>query len=105
MRAVVRSRTYRAQLQSLLEFGAQKFGMRVTEEKLATLDRVIDTYLALHPAVKRPHPKLNLVVYPISATPFIVVYDFDEHELRLHFVFSKGAGDRLDDLDPGSAEW
>lgn len=105
MRAVVRSKTYRTQLETLLEIGARKFGMQVVEEKLARLDSVIEAHLAAHPGVKRPHPRLNLVVYPISGTPFIVLYDFDDQHLRMHFVFSKGASTRLDDLDPGSAEW
>lgn len=105
MRAVVRSKTYQAQLKLLLEIGAEKFGVSLVEEKLTHLDHTIDSHLAHFPGVKRRDERLGLVVYPVSGTPFIVLYDFDATELRLHFVLSTGAGDRLDELDPSSAEW
>ena len=103
MRQVVRSRTYLSQLQRLLAEGAEKFGVRVADAKLARLDQTLELFLAAHPAAKRPHPKLGLHVYPITKTPFVVLYDFDEHELRVHFIFHRGAD--LDSLDPSSAEW
>ena len=105
MRAIVRSKTYQAQLKRLLELGAARFGTTLVEQKLATLDLAIEQLLAVFPRTKTRDPYLGLVVYPVTNTPFIVVYDFDAHELRVHFVFSAGAGERLEDLDPNSAEW
>ena len=49
MRVVVRSKTYTAQLQILLDQGAPKFGMRVVEAKLAELDRTLDVFLGARP--------------------------------------------------------
>jgi hypothetical protein len=76
-----------------------------SKQKLVTLDRAIEQLLTVFSRTKVRDPDLGLVVYPVTDTPFIVVYDVDAHELRLHFVFSTGAGDRLEDLDPSSAEW
>ena len=105
MRTVIRSKTYLAQLKLLLELGAERYGTALVEKKLARLDHTIETHLTAFPGTKRRHSGLGLVVYPVTETPFIVVYDFDEHELRLHFVFLTGAGTRLEDLDPNSAQW
>jgi hypothetical protein len=33
----------------------------------------------------------------------VVLYDYDDAELRVHFIVHKNAS--LDDLGPGSAEW
>ena len=79
------------------------FGGRVVAEKR---DRVYDTvekFLARHPEVKAPHPALGLRAYAISRTPFVVLYDFDEHELRVHFVVHRRAS--LKDLDPTAVDW
>ena len=44
---------------------------------------------------------LGLTVYPISKTPFVVLYDYDDAELRVHFLLPV----RADRRDPASAEW
>jgi plasmid stabilization system protein ParE len=102
-RAVKLSKTFNDQLVEQIDYGEQKFGKRVAEEKKVRVLGTIETLLANNPAIKRPHPELGLVVYPISRTPFIIVYDYDEDELRVHFIFRAGAS--LEDLDPSSAEW
>ena len=103
MRLVVRSRTSTTQLQMLLEQGAEKFGTRVALEKLARLDDTLDHFLAVHPDAKPAQPEIGLRVYPITGTPFVVIYDFDADEERVHFIFHRAAG--LCDLDPASVEW
>ena len=103
MRRVVRSRTYVAQLKDLLDQGIERFGIMIVEQKLALVDHTLEVFLARHPKAKRPDRKLGLRVYPISGTPFVVLYDFTETELRAHFIFHRSAS--LEDLDPGSAEW
>ena len=103
MRQVVRSRTYLVQLESLVEQGARDFGTRVANEKLVRVDRTIESFLARHPNTKRPHLKLGLRVYPVTKTPFVVLYDFDDIELRIHFIFYASAS--LRGLDPNSARW
>lgn len=103
MRRVVRSRTYVSQLKALIEEGTAEFGPHVARRTLARVDHTLEIFLAGHPKAKRPRGKLGLCVYPITRTPFVVLYDFDDTELRVHFVFHKSAS--LEDLDPASAEW
>ena len=105
MRTVRYSVTARDQLRDLLAAGVPWFGAKVVAEKRDLAYDTIDNFLARFPATKTPHPTLGLVVYPITKTPFLVLYDFDDDELRIHFVLLKGAGTRLDDLDPAMAEW
>jgi plasmid stabilization system protein ParE len=105
MRSVRYSVTARDQLRDLLAAGVSHFGPKVVAEKRDRLYNTIDNILARFPATKRPHAALNLIVYPISDTPFLVLYDFDDAELRVHFVLLKGAGSRLEDLDPASVVW
>jgi hypothetical protein len=75
----------------------------VVAEKRDFVYRTINQFLAVHPGAKRPNRRLRLHVYWISKTPFVVLYDFDDDELRMHFVVHKGAS--LKALDPKSAEW
>ena len=103
MRRVVRSRTYVSQLKDLLDRGIERFGVTVVEQKLALVDQKLEVFLARHPNAKRLDRKLGLRVYPVSDTPFMVLYDFTETELRAHFIFHRSAS--LEDLDPNSAEW
>lgn len=103
MRRVVRSRTYVSQLKDLLDQGIERFGIAVVEKKLALIDRTLEEFLARHPMAKRPDRKLGLRVYPVSDTPFLVLYDFTDTELRAHFIFHESAS--REDLDPNSAEW
>jgi plasmid stabilization system protein ParE len=102
-RAVKLSKTFNDQLVEQIDYGEQRFGARVAEEKKERVLATIEKLLANNPAIKRPHQALGLVAYPISGTPFFILYDYDEHELRVHFIFRAGAS--LDDLDPTSAEW
>lgn len=77
--------------------------MKVAEAKLALLDCTLEHFLAVYPSTKRVHPVLGLRVYPIARTPFVVLYDFDDQQLRVHFIFLAGAP--LDNFDPKSAVW
>ena len=95
--------TARDQLRELLALGVSRFGVGVVAEKRDRVFDIVDNFLAKFPATKRPHPSLGLVVYPASDTPFLVLYDYDQHELRIHFIFSAGAN--FDTLDPTSAQW
>ena len=44
-----------------------------------------------------------MCVYAVSKTPFVLVYDYDADELRVHFIFH-GADD-MSQLDPKTVEW
>jgi hypothetical protein len=104
-RQVTYSRTFREQLADFIEQGELKYGARVVEEKERLVLDFIDTTLSRTPALKRRDAKLNLVIYPVSHTPFIVIDDFDDTEVRVLTCLLKGAGNRLADFDPASVEW
>ncbi len=103
MRDVRLSKTFTEQLNTLLAQGIAPFGARVVAEKRALVYDLIEHHLAHYPASKRPDSKLGLTVYRVTRTPFVVLYDYDEAELRLHFILPARAYRR--DLDPASAEW
>ncbi len=103
MRAVRLSITFNDQLNELLDHGEQRFGMVVAEQKKLIVYTTIEQFLARYPNTKRRDPAHGLCVYPISKTPFVVLYDFDDNELRVHFIFHKHAD--LRELDPLAVEW
>ena len=103
MRSVRYSKTFNDQLVELLEFGEPIYGQRLVQEKQRLVFSTVETYLAQFPAAKRSEPSLGLTVYPISKSPFMILYDYDDTELRVHFVFHRSAD--LTELDPASAEW
>lgn len=103
MRRVRLSKTFLAQFDILLEQGFPLFGERVVRDKRDIVYDLIANFLAHHPNTKRPQPRHGLRVYSVSKTPFVIVYDFDDAELRMHFIFHKHAN--LEDLDPASVEW
>jgi hypothetical protein len=103
MRRVRRSRTAIDGLRTLLAQGLPKFGFRVIAEKLQILDRFIDTYLAEHPQNGFRDPHRKVYHYPVSGTPFTVVYEFDDAELRVLFIVHQRADRHR--LDPSAVEW
>ncbi len=102
MRRVVRSRTYVAQLKTFIQQGTEAFGTAVAARTLARIDHTIEQHLAHYP--KKPiDDTLSLYVYSISHTPFVLIYDFDDDELRVHFIVPARA-DRTA-IDPLSPHW
>jgi hypothetical protein len=69
---------------------------------LARIDHTIEQHLARYPH-KAIDDQLGLYVYPVLRTPFVLIYDFDEEEIRLHFIVPARA-DRTS-IDPMSVEW
>jgi hypothetical protein len=98
MRNVRVSKTALDQLNALLAQGIEPFA-----EKRDRVYATIEHVLAAFPAIKRPHPDLGLCVYPIARTPFVLLYDFDNSELRVHFIFHRHAD--LRDRDQTSIKW
>ena len=103
MRRVRRSRTAIDGLQTLLAQGLPKFGFRVIAGKLQILDRAIDTYLAANPQNGFRDPRRKFRHYPVFGTPFTVVYEYDDDELRVLFIVHQHADRRR--LDPSAVEW
>ncbi|AHB50245.1 hypothetical protein W911_12075 [Hyphomicrobium nitrativorans NL23] len=103
MRSIRVSRTFNDQLNALLAYGEERFGRAVAEEKKTLVYAIIRDHLAWFPASHIRDPELGLHFYPVTHTPFTLVYDFDEAELRIHFVLHQRA-DR-GSLDPGDVAW
>jgi plasmid stabilization system protein ParE len=103
MRQVRYSTTFIDQFNALLAQGEAKFGSRVVDRKRDRVYDVIDHFLVRHPNTKPPHAKLRLHLYPISKTPFVILYEATDTELLVHFIFHEH--DDLRELDPTSARW
>ena len=102
-RGVRISRTARELFRTMLAQGVEKFGVEVVDEKRRIVLDTLENYLAEY-----PHHGLNdrgrkLRHFPVSKTPFVVVYEYDEAELRVLFIIHKRA-DRSR-LDPTLVEW
>ncbi len=104
-RRVRYSKTFRDQLTAFIEQGEQVYGARFAEEKAQFVLDFIDTTIAMTPGVKRRNSKLGLVVYPMTKSPFIVVYDYDHDEVRVFACLLRGVGVRLDAFDREAIEW
>ena len=103
MRRVRRSRTAINGLQTLLAQGLPKFGLRVVSEKKQLVDNAIDTYLAEHPHRGLRDSRRKLWHYLVSKTPFVVVYEYDDAELRVLFIVHNRADRRR--LKVADVEW
>lgn len=102
MRRVVRSRTYVAQLKTFIEQGTEAFGATVAARTLARIDHTIEQHLARYP--KKPiDEQIGLYVYSVSHTPFALIYDFDDNELRVHLIVPGRSDFR--ELDPSTVQW
>ena len=68
----------------LLAQGA-RFGANVIADKRARVIRAVEQTLASHP--KRPvDPQLGVCTYHVGRTPFVLLYDYDDSELRVHLI-------------------
>ena len=103
MRRVRVAASARIVFQTMLEQGAEKFGVAVAIEKERIVFDVLNTYLSEHPYRGKYDKRLNLHTYHISKTPFVLVYEFDEVELRVLFILHERADRRL--IDPNAVDW
>jgi mRNA-degrading endonuclease RelE of RelBE toxin-antitoxin system len=103
MRSIRYSKTFRDELDLLLEQGELKFGIPVVEAKQELVRMTITSHLAMYPRTGHIEPSHGLYTYTVRRTPFVLLYDFDDAELRLHMVVHKGA-DRTR-IDPSIVEW
>jgi hypothetical protein len=103
MRTIRTSVTFTKQLHALLAHGLPRYGATVVRSKKARVFKTIRSFIAHYPHGKRAHPALGLVIYPVDKTPFVVLYDFDDTEIRIHFILHKRADTSA--LDPASVEW
>jgi mRNA-degrading endonuclease RelE of RelBE toxin-antitoxin system len=103
MRSIRVSQTFLEQLNELLDQGEQRYGRALIEEKKGLVYGTIRKHIALFPASRLRDPDLGLHAYPVTGTPFVLLYDYDDAELRIHFVLHKRA-DRTK-IDPSDIEW
>ena len=103
MRSVKLSITFNNQLNELLDQGEPRFGPAVIAEKKRLVFKTIREHLVLFPASRVRDEDWGLHIYPVTKTPFLLVYDFDVSELRIYFVLHARA-DRSR-IDPADIEW
>jgi hypothetical protein len=101
MRNVRVSKTALDQLNALLAQGIAPFGARVVAEKRDRVYATIEHVLAAFPAIKRPHPKLELCVYPIAHRRSWCFASTIRTACAFHFHRHAD----LRDLDTGSVKW
>ena len=102
MRSIRYSRTFHDELGELLEQGIDRFGARVVAEKRDLVFRTIETKL-VHQPVRSVDPDLGICAYHVSRTPFVLLYDYDDAELRIHIVMHASA-DRTQ-IDLSAVVW
>jgi mRNA-degrading endonuclease RelE of RelBE toxin-antitoxin system len=103
MRSVRYSKTFTDEFEILLDQGEVKFGSAVVESKKQLVRATITGHLATFPLTGHVEPEHGLYIYTVRRSPFVLLYDFDDDELRIHMVVHKGA-DRTT-LDPTTVEW
>ena len=98
MRAVRLSRTYREELLELLSQGLPRFGATVVAEKRERVIDTIDNFLAHYP-VRPVDPVIGICAHHVTKTPFVILYDYDDAEVRIHLVIHAAADRTLVDLN------
>ena len=86
MRRVRLSQAFVRALKRHLREGADRFGFATARSIERKLDRVIFHHLPRSPLLGRRHNGLGRYVFHVPKTPFILLYDFNERELRMHLV-------------------
>lgn len=103
MRPVRISNTARTAFQTMLEQGAEKFGIAVAMEKERLVYDAMHSYLAEYPHHGLTTPGTAFRHHLVDRTPFVVVYEYDDTELRVLFIKHRHADRR--DLDLRDVEW
>ena len=102
MRSIRLSRTFNEELVELLEQGLPRFGARVVAQKSALVFRTIQHFLVHYP-MRPVDSDLGICAYPVSGTPFVILYDYDDTQLRIHLIIH-GASDRTQ-IDLAAVTW
>jgi plasmid stabilization system protein ParE len=103
MRVVRISRTARSMFQTLLAQGIARFGVDVAEQKRRLVVARIENYLTEFPHLGLRTPRKSFYHYPVSGTPFTVVYEYDDTELRVLFIVHQSANRKR--LKIADVEW
>lgn len=103
MRSVRFSITANDQFNELLAQGERLYSAALIDEKRRLVYAAIRRYIVPLPAARVRDADFGLYLYPVGKTPFVLAYDFDEVEVRIHFVLHKSA-DRMR-IDPNDVQW
>ena len=103
MRRVRIAPSARDAFQHLLEQGAEKFGIALVMQKERAVYEALDTKIALSPHQGAFDEHLELLTYHVKKTPFVLVYEYDDAEVRVLFIVHERADRRS--LDPSSVDW
>jgi hypothetical protein len=96
------SRTFEIESNLLLQQGIPRFGRGVVEQKRDLIARTIEQFRLRHP-VRPIDPVIGICAYPVAKTPFVLLYDYDDAELRIHLIVHASA-DRTA-IDLSSVVW
>ncbi len=102
MRSIRYSLSFYDEFASLLEQGIDRFGPAVVAQKRADVLRTILDFLAHYP-VRAIDPVLGICAHQVRTVPFVILYDYDDSELRIHLVIHAAADRTLVDL--GAVVW
>jgi plasmid stabilization system protein ParE len=101
MRRVRVAASARSLFQTMLEQGAEKFGIPVAMEKERLVYQTLETHVAEYPHLGPYDQHLKLSTYHVGRTPFVLVYEYDETEIRVLFIVHE----RADRLEISDVEW
>jgi mRNA-degrading endonuclease RelE of RelBE toxin-antitoxin system len=102
MRNIRFSKNFNEELATLLLQGLDRFGARVIAQKREAVYKTIENFL-VHFPLRPIDEKLGIYTYPVTGTPFVLLYDFDDAELRIYLIIH-GSSDRTL-IDLKSVEW
>ena len=97
MRAIRYSQTFYDELSELLSQGIDRFGAAVVAQKRALVFATIQNYLTHYP-VRPIDSDLGICAYPVTGVPFVLLYDYDDAQLRVHLIIHASADRTLVDL-------
>ena len=90
-------------LETLLAQGMPKFGLRTILDKKRLIYEAIETRLARQPRIGAWPIDEPFHHYEVRDTPFVVIYEFDDDELRVLFIVHKSQDRRS--LNPADVDW
>jgi hypothetical protein len=102
MRDIRLSKNFNDELALLLLQGLDRFGVRVITQKREAVYKTIENFLVHFPR-RQIDEKLDIYTYPVTGTPFVLLYDFDDKELRVHLIVHGSSDRSLIDLE--SVQW
>lgn len=103
MRRILYAQTFERDLRGLLDFGVERFGRHVAEQKVALMLDAIEQRLVEYPGLGRPVQGLDLLSYHVTRTPFVLLYSHTDEELRIYTVVH--ARSNIPGTDVTRVEW